>query len=228
MTEVAINPPTPPPPGNTPRRLLYVAWWAIVAGFVVQLLVLGAKFAAQAALPGANVMADIGSGVTWSVLVCGGVALGTAAANPSEAVMGGLGFLFAPIGFAAAKGIQRGIQTVLDAPVTEITSVTWTIGAIKAVEFGILGALVALLIKRPRVKATTFIGLGLLVGILFGGMILTVMATQSAEDTPALVGAGVNELFFPMACALILYGASRAGKRVRSIAKHLDKGQATA
>ncbi|CAN5326810.1 hypothetical protein BH18ACT5_BH18ACT5_13830 [soil metagenome] len=43
MTEAAINAPTPPPPGNMARRLLYVAWWAIVAGFVLQLLVLGAR-----------------------------------------------------------------------------------------------------------------------------------------------------------------------------------------
>jgi hypothetical protein len=223
MTEIAVNPPTPPPPGNTARRLLFVAWWAILAGFTVQLLVLAAKLLANRSMPGAEVMAEVGSGVTWSLLVCGGVALGTAAASPSPAIMGGLGFLFAPLGFAVAKGIQRGIQTMLDVPPTEITGVTWTIGVIKAVEFAVLGAIVAVLLRGGKARAMAFVALGALLGILFGGMIITVMATQANDPTPALVGAGVNELFFPVACALILYSASRAGKHVRAMVKNIEK-----
>jgi hypothetical protein len=223
MTEIAVNPPIPPPPDSTARRLLFVSWWAILAGFVVQLLVLGSKLIAAAALPAAQMISEVGSGITWSILVCGGVALGTAAASPSATVMGGLGFLFAPLGFAAAKGIQRGIQAILDVPPAEITSVTWTIGAIKAVEFAILGAMVAVLLRRAKTSALSFAALGLLLGVLFGGMIITVMATQGNEAAPALVGAGVNEVFFPMACALILYSASRAGKHVRAMAKNIDK-----
>jgi len=228
MTEAAINPPPPPPPGSIARRLIYVAWWAIVAGFLVQLLVLGATLVARGSIPGTELMADFGSGISWSVLVCGGIALGTAATNPSETVMGGLGLLFAPIAFAVAKGIQQGIQTMLDAPTSQITSVTWTIGAIKAVEFAVLGALVAVLLKRAKVKAWAFVGLGLLLGVLFGGMILTVMATQTAGETPALVGTGVNEILFPAACALILYGASRAGKQVRALARNAGNREAVA
>ncbi|CAN5326758.1 hypothetical protein BH18ACT5_BH18ACT5_13820 [soil metagenome] len=173
---------------------------------------------AHGAMPGADLMAEVGSGITWSVLVCGVVALDTAAAQPSEAVMGVLGFLFAPIGFAVAKGVQRGIQTMVDVPVADLTNATLAVGAIKAVEYAVLSVAVALLLKKAATRARNIIGLGLLLGTVFGGVIVAVMATQTEEPLPGLVGTGVDKLLFPAACALILYSASRAGKYVRGMA----------
>src|SRR5262245_6922896 len=79
------------------RRLLRVAWMSILLGLGVELLlvIIAAIFGAMTGA--APLIADAIQKVTWSVLVCSGIALGTAASKSARAAtMGLLGLLSAP------------------------------------------------------------------------------------------------------------------------------------
>jgi hypothetical protein len=57
---------------------------------------------------------------------------------------------------------------------------------------------------------------GLVTGVVFGGAFLT-LVVQSAPtrlSTPSLVAKGVNELLFPVGCALVVFIAEVLGSHV--------------
>ena len=58
------------------RSIAFVAIAAIGLGFLMQGLIVLARLLAGGALPGAGLVADLASTVSWSVLVCTGVAIG--------------------------------------------------------------------------------------------------------------------------------------------------------
>ena len=59
---------------------------------------------------------------------------------------------------------------------------------------------------------------GLAIGVLFGGAIVGLAYSTAPEPlaTPDLVSRGVNEILFPVGCALVLFSATAVGKRVGS------------
>ena len=59
---------------------------------------------------------------------------------------------------------------------------------------------------------------GLVIGILFGGTLVALAYWTPPEPlaTQALVSRGVNEILFPIGCALVLFSATAVGKRVTS------------
>ncbi len=83
------------PAGGLGTTLLRVAWLAILLGFVMEALLL--LFAAGFGIfPGLESMiSDLAGKVTWSTLVCAGLALGTAASR-SRAVDGSIRALCRP------------------------------------------------------------------------------------------------------------------------------------
>ncbi len=97
--------------------LARAAWLAILLGLTVQILVLLAKIAAGGQSNRVQLIVDVASGVTWSALVCSGVAIGTVLSRHRAAMMGLLGLVSAPVAWAAAKGVQRGLQSMLSVPV---------------------------------------------------------------------------------------------------------------
>jgi hypothetical protein len=57
---------------------------------------------------------------------------------------------------------------------------------------------------------------GLVTGVVFGGAFLA-LVVQSAHpplSTPSLVAKGVNELLFPVGCALVVFIAEVLGRHV--------------
>ncbi len=84
------------PASGLGTTLLRVAWLAILLGFVMEALLL--LFAAGFGIfPGLESMiSDLAGKVTWSTLVCAGLALGTAASRSRAPLMGVLGLFAAP------------------------------------------------------------------------------------------------------------------------------------
>jgi hypothetical protein len=220
----AENQPVPQPPARATAsdrsiaRILAVVWMAILLGIGVQLLVLGGKTAAGAPFPGLKWLPDLLNGVTWAVFVCAGVVLGTLASRARSAVMGLLGFISAPVAFSLAKGLQRGLQSMMDAPVDKITPALYALAGVKAVEYACLGASLGWLLGRGAVQAWRFAATGLAAGLVFGAVNVWIMATQTPAKLPALIGATVNELVFPMGCALVIYLAVTAGRHLTRLA----------
>jgi hypothetical protein len=80
------------------------------------------------------------------------------------------------------------------------------VAAIKGLEYACLALTVAWLKGRPWSAAVHQAAAGLLAGLVFGGALL--LLTLRLTDVPLTAGAGtawaINELLFPIGCALIL------------------------
>jgi hypothetical protein len=194
--------------------LLRVAWLAILLGLLLQLALLlaAAGFGTFAGLR--PLVAETARSVGWSVLVCTGVAVGRVAAKGRPPLMGIAGLLAAPLALTVANTIQKGIAAALNVPVAAGSAPLWVL-ALKAAEYGCLAAALGWVGRRAWAGAPAYAAAGLLVGAVFGGVALTVVA-QSAP-TPlspaALMVKGVNELAFPVGCALAIFAAEVLGKR---------------
>ncbi len=102
----------PPGPWAT---LLRVAWLAILLGLLLQLaLLLVAVGFGTAPSPG-SLLAETLKTVSWSLLVCVGVALGRVAAKGQVPLEGVTGLLAAPLALTAANTVQKGVAEAVDA-----------------------------------------------------------------------------------------------------------------
>ncbi len=147
--------------------------------------------------------------VSWSVLVCSGIALGTASVPSARAAtMGLLGLLSAPIAFAVAKAAHKAASQGLGLDVDPGPSLL-VLATIKGLEFAFLGALVGWLSTKPWAGLREHVFAGLAAGIFFGGAVVayTVGSAESAPDTLKLVTIAANELIYPVGCAVILFAA---------------------
>jgi Family of unknown function (DUF5317) len=202
--------------GST-AMLLRVAWLAILLGLLLQLALLlaAAGFGIFAGL--GPLVAETARNLGWSVLVCTGVAVGRVAAKGRPPLMGIAGLLAAPLALTIANTIQKGIAAALDLPEAAGGASLWVL-VLKAAEYGCLAAALGWIGRRAWAGAPAYGAVGLLAGLVFGGAALVVVA-QSAPiplSTAALMVKGVNELVFPVGCALVIYTAEVLGKRVRT------------
>jgi hypothetical protein len=204
-------------PNRALRRILTVVWMAIVLGIGVQVLVLAGKTFAGAPWPGLRWLPEVLNGVTWAIFVCAGVVVGTLASRARSAVMGLLGLISAPIAFSLAKGLQRGVQAMMDAPVDKITPALYALAGVKAVEYACLGAAVGWLLGRPSARAKHFLLAGMAAALVFGAANLWIVANLTPAKAPALVGAAINEFVFPIGCALVIYMAVTAGRHLAAL-----------
>jgi hypothetical protein len=187
--------------------LLRVAWLAIVLGLLLQLTMLLVAAGFGAATSSRTLLAETFKTVSWSLLVCVGVALGRVAAKGQVPLEGVTGLLAAPLALTAANVVQKGVAEAVDAAgVPAGPAPVWVL-AIKAAEYACLGLALEWIGRRAWHSALGHLGVGLMVGVVFGGVFLTVVV-QSAPTplpTPALLAKGVNELLFPVGCALVVF-----------------------
>lgn len=230
-------PPTEPPPQPAPtateraaapaaavsstsdlmRTALRVAWLSIGLGMALEVLVL--TVAAYAGTQGSSpkpFVADLAQKVSWSFLVCVGLAFGTAAEKARSAVMGFLGLISAPVAFTAAELLHKGVSAVMGLAGTVAAGPSpLLLALLKAIEFGFLGAALGRLGKGARASLGSYVGLGILTGLVFGGTILGVTVAAGAKaDLVSLLSRGINEVLFPLGCSLVLYAADAIGKRL--------------
>ena len=198
--------------------LVRVSWLAILLGFVMEVLFL--LFAAGfEILPGfKSVIADLFGKVSWSVLVCAGLALGTAASKFRASFMGLLGLLAAPLAFHVSRALQQGVAKTLEVASagTSVGSQTLILLAlVKAVEYACLGVVIGWMGHRAWGGVLAHAAVGLAVGILFGGAILSFTYWTAPEPLGAtgLFSRAINEIIFPVGCSLVLYAATALGKR---------------
>ena len=94
------------------------------------------------------------------------------------------------------------MSSIAAAPVTPMLI---ALGALRGVEYLCLGAALAILAQRKS-RPGAYLVAGLTVGVVFGAIVLLLTPTTT-RSIAGLLGWGVNELLFPMGCAVILYGA---------------------
>jgi Family of unknown function (DUF5317) len=195
--------------------LLRVAWLAILLGLLLQLALLLAAAGLGIFAGLRPLVAETARNLGWSVLVCTGVAVGRVAAKGRPPLMGIAGLLAAPLALTIANTIQKGIAAALDLPGAAGSASLWVL-VVKAAEYGCLAAALGWIGRRAWAGAPAYGTAGLLAGLMFGGAALAVVA-QSAPtplSTASLMVKGVNELVFPVGCALVIFTAEVLEKRV--------------
>lgn len=202
------------PASNFWPKVITVAWMSIFLGVGIELLLLAA-LALTAKVPGAGaVVADSAQKISWAVFVCVGLALGNAALKARPAVMGILGLITAPLGFALARSVHKGaLQALGLAGVLGGGGFPLMIALLKGLEYGALGLVVGWLGRRGH-GLGAYAGAGAAAGLSFGTVIVVLLTqTAPAAGVAAIVPRAVNEIFFPMGCALVLYAAEALTKR---------------
>ena len=203
--------------GGFGSALFRVAWLAILLGFVTEALLL--LFAAGFGnFPGLKpIAADLVRQVSWSTIVCVGLALGTAVSKARAPLMGILGLLAAPVAFTVSRSLHQGAVKTLeiagsgaDAPPVLLLAV------LKAVEYACLGVAIGWIGRRAWGGLSAHVATGLLLGLVFGGTIVALTYQMSPEPlaTTALVSRGANEILFPVGCSLVLFAATAMGQQV--------------
>src|ERR671916_918385 len=196
--------------------LLRAAWLAILLGLVMEALLLLLGGALGDVLGLRPLVADLVRSVSWSVFVCVGLAVGTAVAKARVPLMGFLGLLSAPLAFEASRIIHKGALEALAVSGGgggDLSPVL--IAAIKGIEYGCLGLGIGWVSQRRWGGALAHVGVGLLVGLIFGGAEIA-LATGATPPPPTadLLTESINEVLFPVGCSLVLFSATVLGKKI--------------
>jgi hypothetical protein len=218
-----VTVPRPKPPSGPWVTLLRVAWLAIALGLVLQLALLLVAAGFGTAASSRALLAETLRTVSWSLLVCVGIALGRVAAKGRVPLEGATGLLAAPLALTAANAVQKGVAEAVDAAGVPAGPAPLWVLAIKATEYGCLGLALGWVGRRAWGSALGHLAVGLLTGVVFGGLFLTVVAQTASTPlaTPALLAKGLNELLFPVGCALVVFIAEVLGTHVdRATTEH--------
>jgi hypothetical protein len=206
------------------RTILRVAWLSIGLGLLLEvLLLLLAAFSGTGGHTPKPFVSDLVQKVSWSFIVCVGLAFGSTAGKARSGVMGRsgamglLGLISAPLGFTIARSLHKGVNQALDVAGAVGGASPFLIAGLKALEYGVLGAALGAVTKRQGGGSLgAHVGTGAAIGITFGGAILAVLARAAATPmTPVdLAAKGINEVLFPVGCSLVLYAAEAMGRRL--------------
>ena len=193
---------------DTWQSLLRVGWLAVLLGLTIEiiLVLLAAGFGTLKG--GCPVLADLVQKISWSVIVCVGIAVGTMAQKARGPLMGLAGLLAAPLAFVAARSLHKGALAALGvaAAAGPVPSLI-LIGAIKGLQYASFGLALNWVEKKPWGKLAAYLATGLAVGVVFGGTILAliIQAAPQMPPFPVLVSSATNEVLFPVGCALVIY-----------------------
>jgi hypothetical protein len=204
------------------RRVVMVAWLAILLGLVMQGLSLAARASVGTHPTLMQIAVELSQGITWSFFVCAGVGLGTALGKARAALGGLVGVVSAPLAMGLAKGSQKVVGGALGAADKPVIMSLMTLGVLRAVEYGLLGWALAWLAGKQESRVWHFVLVGAVAGFVFGGSItwLTI-AIAAAKDMvmapPQIIATALNEMVFPIGCALVVYIALRVGRQLKLV-----------
>jgi hypothetical protein len=176
--------PRPTAPSGPWATLLRVAWLAIALGLLLQLALLLVAAGFGKDISPRPVLAETFKTVSWSLLVCVGVALGRVAAKGRVPLEGVTGLLAAPLALTAANAVQKGVAEAVDAAGVPAGPAPLWVLALKAVEYGCLGLALEWVGRRAWHSALGHLAVGLLTGVVFGGVFLTVVVQSAPPHCP--------------------------------------------
>jgi hypothetical protein len=204
---------TPESKSNPGTRLLHVAWLAILLGMAMEVLLLvGSAFGD---FPGLRTfVADLVKNVSWSLLVCAGLAVGTTVSKIRVPLVG---FLAAPFAFEVSRVLHKGTLEALSVEgIFAAGPSPLLLALIKGVQYGCLGLVIAWIGRRAWGGILAHAATGLVVGMLFGGAILGLEYGSAAASLTAatLLPDAVNEIVFPVGCSLVLFSLKFVGEKM--------------
>jgi hypothetical protein len=185
-------------------RIALTIQLAIVLGMVNRLLLLAVAAVVPVAAPAPEIF-ELFSRISWSLLVCGSLGIVATLAKWRGVEMGVAGLLGAPLAFDLARAVRKGSVGYLQFVEATGHPAPVTLGLVKAVEYACLGVLLGRLASSGQLRARMCVLVGLLIGAVFGGIIL--MFQTEAEPLTWGIAAPwlVNEILFPIGCSLVLF-----------------------
>src|SRR5439155_15960280 len=122
-----------------------------------------------------------------------------------------VGLVAAPIASLLARSSAELARALAAAAEPAAAPSPLIVAATKGVEYACLGLLLLWLGRRTWSTALHHASAGLVIGLLFGGVLLglTALATAEVFTTANLGPFAVNELLFPVGCALIVFANTR-------------------
>ena len=199
------------------QSLMQVGWLAVLLGLTIEviLVVLAAGFGTlKGAYP---VLADLVQKISWSAIVCLGIAVATMAQKARGSLMGLAGLLAAPFAFVVARSLHKGAIAALGVAAAARPGPSLIlIGLLKGLQYGSFGLALNWVEKKPWGKLAAYLATGLAAGVVFGGMMLAlvIQAAPQMPPFPVLVSSATNEVLFPVGCALVIY-VSKIMKKMR-------------
>jgi hypothetical protein len=193
----------------------------LLVALLEALLVLSAAASGGIEGPG-PFLVDLAQKVPWGVGVCTGLWLGLELGHGRALVAAAAGLVAAPIASLLLRAVAEGAHALAFAPEPTGPS-PLAVAGIKGVEYACLGLLVAWLGKRRWARAHHHAAAGMVVAVPFGLALLALSAASSEVplDQGRVLAWAVNEMLFPIGCALILFGAAQAERQ----AVHLQPGE---
>jgi hypothetical protein len=217
---VSRNPSRPVGPGLSGKGLgdqaVRVAVLSIGLAVLLEVLQVVVATAARTPYSTSEVVRDALLKVPWAIVVC--VALWTAirVAAGRPAVIALVGLVAAPLGSLLARSSAEMAHALAAAGAPAAAPSPLLVAALRGVEYACLGLAVMWLGRKVWSNGLHHASAGFVVGLLFGGLLLGLTALFTHNPfTTATVGAwAVNELLFPVGCALIVF-ANTGGFSVR-------------
>ncbi|HWN42531.1 MAG TPA: hypothetical protein VNW71_09930 [Thermoanaerobaculia bacterium] len=199
------------------RTVLRVAWLSICLGLALEVVLLVlAAFTNTAGDSPKPFISDLAHKVSWSFIVCVGLAFGSTASKAREGIMGALGLLAAPAGFTAARAVHKAVNGALGvAGKAMAPNLVLLVGGLKGVQYALFGVVLGWITKRAfGLKA--HLAAGLAFGLTFGLAIVATTVRASANPVPLVdvAARAINEVLFPVGCSLVLYASGVLAKRL--------------
>jgi hypothetical protein len=203
--------------GALTPQLFAAAWMAVVLAFTLEALTALGAFTLGRGTTTQVFLANVGQKVSWGTFVCVALAFAKAFKPRDPGVVAWAGILGAPAAFTVARSIHKGLSQAMGLSVASAApALLVLLTTLKSLEYGILGAALARHDERENATLRQYVGTGLWVGVLFGGLTLAASGFLApAKPTAAeWLARAVNEVLFPVGCSLILYAATVAGRRL--------------
>jgi hypothetical protein len=172
---------------------------ALEAAQALATIVVGGHYGAGAGLR------DVFLKLPWALVVCVGLWLGIVVGRSRPLLTGLAGLIVAPLASLGARATAEAVHGLTLAASVAPNPSPLAVAGLKGLEYAVLGIAVAWLQERRWARASHHAAAGLGVGLVFGGGILALTAASQSLTPVLLVGWLVNELLFPVGCALILF-----------------------
>jgi hypothetical protein len=179
------------------------AWQATLLGLGFEIAPLTADL-----ITGSVTTASIVSGLTQGLVFALVLCLSLVAGVRRAARLGLIGLVAGPVAWFLGAVIHEVVEQLVVASATDSRAPSVVVTAVRGLEYGALGMLLGWVRHRP---SRAWVGSGLAVGVLSAAIVVPVVANAvSGLGTADLVAQGVNEIFFPAGCALIVRSAATA------------------
>jgi hypothetical protein len=178
-------------------------WQSALLGVGFEVAPFTADLAAGAA-SGAALAAGLAQGLAFSLVLC----MSLAVAVRRAARLSLVGLVVGAVAWFLGAALHEIIEDALVASSAADPGPNLAVAAVRGLQYGCLGLLLGWVRRRPT---RAWVGVGLGVGVVFGAVVIAIVSDAAGGlSTGELVAQGINEVFFPAGCALIVRGAATA------------------